>query len=50
MELREHGAKVKAMGRLAEVESRAQRPKVQPGDQLTKAELETKKPKADLSS
>lgn len=50
MELRELGAKVEVMGRLPEVESRAQRPKVQPGDQLTKAELETEKPKADPSS
>lgn len=49
MELREYGAKMEPMGREAVVESRAQTPKVELGNQHTKAELETWKPKVDQS-
>lgn len=41
METREHGVKVELMGRKAEMESKARRLEVKPGDQQTRAELET---------
>lgn len=49
MELKERGAKVEMIGQQAEVEPRAQRPKVELGNPLITAELKTGKPKVDPS-
>lgn len=49
VELKEYGANMEPMGREAVVESRARMPKVELGNQHTREELESWKPKADLS-